>query len=99
MMFFLRNYFSEAGNLALKTLPYGGVYIVGGIAARIFPYILKHKDELLNIYSNKGRMGDLLRNIPVYLVTNETIGMLGAQVCAVRELKKFIAKGKPKGKL
>jgi glucokinase len=101
MMFFMRNYFAEVGNLALKTLPYGGLFIVGGIAAKVYPSILKHKDELLRYYYSKGRMADLLKNIPVYLVINDSIGMLGAQVCGERELKKISSKvnPQPKGKL
>eukprot|EP00475_Leptophrys_vorax_P005341 TRINITY_DN13241_c0_g1_i1.p1 TRINITY_DN13241_c0_g1~~TRINITY_DN13241_c0_g1_i1.p1 ORF type:complete len:386 (-),score=144.09 TRINITY_DN13241_c0_g1_i1:304-1419(-) len=98
MFFFLRNYFAEAGNLALKTLPYGGLFIVGGIAANVYPTIIKHKEELMKHYYNKGRMVKLLKDIPVYLVTNEGIGMHGAQVCAERELKKIIGKV-PKSKL
>jgi glucokinase len=73
-------YGSEAGNLALKILPMGGVYLAGGIAAKI-------KDKLmdglfLKAFLNKGRSSELLKNIPVRIVLNPEVGLIGAAVKA-----------------
>jgi hypothetical protein len=88
MMMFLRNYFAEAGNLALKTLPQGGLFFAGGIAPKIIDSILKYKDELIGTLFDKGRMSDLLKTVPVYVVTHSSIGELGSQVVARRLMLK-----------
>jgi glucokinase len=73
---FTRNYGSEAGNLALKMLALGGVYIGGGIAPRILP---KMQSALfLDPFYKKGRLGPLLQSIPVYVILNDKTALQGA---------------------
>jgi len=63
-------------NYALETLSLGGVYIAGGVAAKI-PQLLKHRafeDE----FRSSSTMSDILKNIPVFLITNEESGLWGA---------------------
>ncbi|MES1923496.1 hypothetical protein MHBO_005072, partial [Bonamia ostreae] len=73
---FIGCYGAEAGNMALSVLPTGGVYVAGGIAPQIRDII---KDEFMDSFLNKGRMRTLLAGYPVYIVTNPSIGILGAR--------------------
>ncbi|MEA5572107.1 glucokinase [Calothrix sp. UHCC 0171] len=82
MQLFVEAYGAEAGNLALKLLPYGGFYLAGGIAPKILPLIQKH-DFLLH-FSQKGRMRSILENIPVHIILNQQVGLIGAAICAAR---------------
>lgn len=80
MKLFVEAYGAEAGNLALKLLPYGGLYVAGGIVPKILP--LMQQDNFLKAFKAKGRMRPLLDRIPVYLVLNPRVGLIGAALCA-----------------
>lgn len=82
MQLFVEAYGAEAGNLALKLLPYGGLYIAGGIAPKILP-LLKNSSFLLN-FSSKGRMRSILQDIPVHIILNLQVGLIGAAISASR---------------
>lgn len=73
-------YGSQAGNVVLQTLSTGGVYLAGGIARRILPVL--RAGGFLRSFTEKGRMAGLLSKIPVHVITNEMIGLLGAAVVA-----------------
>ena len=83
MQLFVEAYGAEAGNLALKLLPYGGLYLAGGIAAKILP-LIQDENRFLNAFKQKGRMSPLLERIPVHIVLNPQVGLQGAAVCASR---------------
>lgn len=83
---FVAAFGAEAGNVGCRLLPYGGIYIAGGIAAKIFDLMKKHNTFMEN-FLEKGRMRQYLQNIPVYVVTNPGIGLLGAQVRCRRLLR------------
>jgi len=69
-------YGAEAGNLALKSLARGGVYVAGGIAVKILPKI---KDgTFVRAFAQKSKFGTLLSQIPIYVVVNEEAPLLGA---------------------
>jgi len=72
---------SEAGNLALKSLARGGVYIAGGIAPKIVNFL--KKSPFRQSFEAKGRMRDLLKSIPTYVVMNKDLGLLGAAAKAL----------------
>ncbi len=72
---------AEAGNVALKFMATGGLFIGGGIAPKILP-ILK-KTIFLQAFTSKGGMQGLLKAIPVRVVLNDKIGLMGAARCAV----------------
>jgi glucokinase len=73
---FTRNYGSEAGNLALKMLALGGVYIGGGIAPKMLP---KMQSALfLDAFYHHGRMSPLLQSTPVYVILNDKTALQGA---------------------
>lgn len=67
---------AEAGNLALKFLATGGIYLGGGIPPRILP--LLKGDQFLESFINKGRFSDLLFKIPVHVILNPKVALLGA---------------------
>jgi glucokinase len=78
---FARIYGAVAGNLALAGLTRGGVYIAGGIAPKILPRL---KDgRFIEAFRDKGRFASLLAEMPVMVVTNPKIGLLGAMLAAV----------------
>ncbi len=82
MELFVELYGAEAGNLALKLLPYGGLYIAGGVAAKNLP--LMQSGSFINAMVDKGRMRALLERVPVYVILNEQVGLIGAALCAAR---------------
>jgi glucokinase len=84
MQMFVSAYGAEAGNLALKLLPYSGLYLAGGIAAKNLPLI--ESGIFLDAFLAKGRMSSLLKRIPVYIILNTEVGLIGAAVRASQEL-------------
>ena len=73
---FTRNYGAEAGNLALKMLALGGVYIGGGIAPKILPKM--QSPLFLDAFCTKGRLSPLLKSTPVYVILNDKTALQGA---------------------
>ncbi len=69
-------YGAEAGNLALKMLAIGGVFIGGGIAPKILPFL--QAGDFLESFFSKGRFRKLLQTIPVYVIRKENTALLGA---------------------
>jgi glucokinase len=76
MQMFVSAYGAEAGNLALKFLPRGGLYIAGGIAAKNLPLLTN--GTFLAALGQKGRMVPVVSQIPVYVVLNSQVGSIGA---------------------
>jgi glucokinase len=72
---------AEAGNLALKYLATGGVYIAGGIAPNILPSL--RDPTFLESFLAKGRMRPSLAAIPIHVVLDESLPLKGAARCAV----------------
>ncbi|MGH7488636.1 MAG: glucokinase, partial [bacterium] len=71
---------AEAGDLALTVLATGGVYVAGGIAPAILPWL--REGAFLAAFRDKGRMGDMLSRVPVHVVMNTNVGLIGAAVAA-----------------
>ena len=67
---------SELGNTALRSLPRGGLYIWGGVARKLRGVI--ERGELLDAFLDKHRMHDVLQNIPLALIDEPELGLLGA---------------------
>ncbi|BAU64864.1 glucokinase [Stanieria sp. NIES-3757] len=82
MAMFVEAYGAETGNLALKLLPYGGIYLAGGIAAKNID--LMSDGRFLASFKQKGRLSFLLENIPINLVTNVQVGLLGSILYALQ---------------
>lgn len=73
---FVSLYGAEAGNFALKTMAKGGLYIGGGIAPRIIPYL--QKSLFMDSFTGKGRMKPLLEAMPVRVILQDKTGLFGA---------------------
>ncbi len=69
-------YGSEAGNCALKYMSLGGVYIGGGIAPKILPFL--KSSEFISSFLEKGRMRPLLEKIPIKIVLKDKTALLGS---------------------
>lgn len=79
----------EVGNVALKFIPYGGIYLVGGVATGIKDYLEKDHSFMRTVYQ-KGRLSSVVRRVPVFLVKPDIeLGILGAEECAFRNLGNF----------
>lgn len=76
LMLFISVLGSETGNVALKVLATGGVYLGGGIPPRILPAL--KQEAFMQAFLNKGRLADLLKNIPVYVILNPKTALIGA---------------------
>lgn len=77
-------YGSIAGDLALVTLATGGVYLAGGIAPKILPFI--NSDRFRGAFNDKGRMAPLTMAMPVQVIIEPKMGLLGAALAAARLL-------------
>jgi glucokinase len=80
MKLFTSAYGAEAGNLALKIIASGGIYLGGGIA----PKILKTLESgfFMQAFLDKGRLSPLLQSIPVRVILDDTCALLGAAAYA-----------------
>lgn len=88
MEIFIRAYGSEAGNISLKFLPRGGLYIAGGVTAKNLDLI--KSGEFMYAFANKGRVSHLLDKIPVRVVLNQSVGLIGAVLKASRNFKQHL---------
>ena len=72
---FVRLYGAEAGNLALKVMSRGGLYLGGGIAPKILPLLTS--GAFLQAFTDKGRMSHLLLAMPVKVILNDRAALYG----------------------
>ena len=82
---FVEIYGAEAGNLALKTMSLGGVYIGGGIAPKILPVLTNN--HFMNGFLSKGRFNEMLQGMQVKVALNPETALLGAAHFAVDRLQ------------
>ena len=80
---FVSLYGAEAGNFALKAMATGGVYVGGGIAPKILPRL--RGPAFIGAFVAKGRMRPLLEAMPVRVVLNDRLALLGSARYAVSE--------------
>jgi glucokinase len=71
---------SEAGNLALKSLATGGVYLAGGVAVHTLPVI--KQPAFLQRFKRKGRFAELMGRIPIHVIVTPA-GLAGAAACGL----------------
>jgi glucokinase len=77
-------YGSEAGNLAVRTVARGGIYVAGGIAVKILPLL---KDgRFAAAVRHKEKMQDFLAQVPIYVVLDEECPLKGAAYVASKGL-------------
>jgi glucokinase len=78
-------YGAEAGNMALKILASGGVFLAGGIAPKILPKL--SGPLFMQAFLSKGRLQPVLEDIPVRVITNGKTGLLGAACYGARRTR------------
>eukprot|EP00871_Galdieria_phlegrea_P006039 jgi/Galph1/922/GphlegSOOS_G5647.1 len=77
-------YGSETGNVGLKYLPYGGIYICGGIAPKNIERLRDPNSKFMKSFRNKGRVSPQLAKVPIRVVMVEDLGLRGAHLVAYR---------------
>ena len=80
---FVSVYGAQAGNLALTILASGGVYLAGGIAPRVVEKL--KSGAFLSAFRRKGRLSELLARVPVHVIMNPDVGLLGAAAVAAAD--------------
>ena len=78
-------YGAEAGNLALKVLALGGVYVAGGIAVKILPKMTD--GTFFNSFKDKWHFTNMLADVPLSIVLNESAPLIGAAYEAYATVK------------
>ncbi|HEX7192289.1 MAG TPA: glucokinase [Thermoanaerobaculia bacterium] len=79
---FVDIYGAEAGNMALRLLARGGVFLAGGIAAKNMRHFTNGR--FLEAFVRKGRFTDVMHSIPIDVIVNPSVGLLGAVEAARR---------------
>jgi len=74
---------NEAGNLALKVLATGGIYLAGGIALRTLPVL--QEPAFMRAFTNKGRFSELMKRIPIHVITTNA-ALVGAAAFAIENV-------------
>jgi len=77
---------SEAGNLALKVLATGGVYIAGGVALHVLNFL--QQPQFMQSFTGKGRFKDLMERIPIKVITTRA-ALVGAATFGLESLNKI----------
>ncbi len=76
----------EAGNLALKVLAAGGIYLAGGIVVHTLSAL--DEPQFMRAFTNKGRLSELLKRIPVHAITTNA-ALLGAATYGLENLTDY----------
>ncbi len=83
LRFFVEVLAAEAGNLVLKVLATGGVYLGGGIPPRILPFL--QAGRFIEAFQRKGRFAEMLSKVPVHIIRNPKAALLGAAYAGMLE--------------
>ena len=78
----------EAGNLGLKIMATGGIYLAGGIPPRIIPFL--EEDSFMRAFQGKGRLGAVLERIPVYVMIHPNAALLGSARYGLEMMKHYM---------
>ena len=82
MELFVEIYGCQAGNLALNVIPRAGLYLAGGIVSKNLKFF--QNGNFIKAFNSKGKMQTLVEKIPVYIILQTKVGLLGAQLLAQR---------------
>lgn len=89
---FVGAYGAEAGVMALKFMPFGGLFVTGGVTNKTKDFILGEKgtpNTFMDAFLDKGRVSHMLTRVPVYLVNGEDMGERGVKLKAMRMISEF----------
>lgn len=81
---FVEAFGAVAGNLALTVMATGGIYLAGGIAPRLVDRLAS--ERFLGAFRRKGRLTDVLGKVPIHVITQANVGLLGAAAAALRDV-------------
>ena len=84
LQLFIKIYGAQAGNLALTVLPMAGLYIAGGIAAKNLQHF--KQGIFIDAFNAKGKMKAVIAKIPVRLILQPKVGLIGARLLATSQL-------------
>src|SRR5215475_11816750 len=87
---------SEAGNLALKVLATGGVYLAGGVALHLVKFF--EEPQFVQTFTRKGRFKDLMERIPIHVITTRA-ALLGAATFGLQSLNNVKKRDEEKASL
>lgn len=73
---FIRMLGRAAGNLALVHLPFGGIYLIGGVARHFAPHLLRLGFQ--EAFYDKGRLSEFMEQFPVHLVDDDYAALTGS---------------------
>lgn len=86
---FVSAYGSEAGVAALKWLPYGGLYLAGGVTVKNINHIMNSKNQFMKSFHDKGRLSPAIHMVPLYVVMDQSLGQRGAHYAAIKYLIEY----------
>ncbi len=72
-----------AGDLALQWLARGGVYLAGGVAAKLLPAL--SPEPFIRAFRDKREHAGLVEQMPIHLIRDERLGLLGALALAAQQ--------------
>ncbi len=84
MRIFLEIFGAEAGNLALKLMATGGVWLGGGIVPKIMPLIVS-TPYFMEGFTAKGKLSHIVEKIPIMAIRNQHTALLGSARYAIRQ--------------
>jgi len=89
--FFVSLYAKEVADFALNSLPYGGIYLVGGLTQVMSEYLIKDPScPFKKSYFSKGKIiNQVLERFPIYIVKKKELGLFGSFIKAQREANKL----------
>jgi glucokinase len=85
MQIFAGCYGAVCGTFALQFIPFGGLYLSGGVTQRLQKF-LQEDGSFLEAFFDKGRVSPMLKDIPLFFVKGDEMGQRGAHLRAVRLL-------------
>ena len=92
MEIFIKAYGAEAGVLGLKFLPYGGIYLTGGLTPKNIELIRDPQWGFMRSLLDKGRVSGMLDAVPVFAVLVEDLGERGAHYVAYKDFQDAVRK-------
>lgn len=86
MKIFVEVLAQESSNLAVKSLANGGVFIAGGIVQKNLPFLMAHSNDFREAFTWKRKQRELVKQIPVEVITKEDVNEYGAAWFVARRM-------------
>jgi len=82
---FAECYGAVCGTYSLQVMPFGGMYISGGVTQKLMNFLIE-TGLFMEAYHDKGRVSPMLQDVPLFIVRGDSMGQRGAHLRAVRLL-------------